>query len=84
MYDQKLQKLNGKWEPAETGSPDHHRLDESRLAIPRRVGLHQSPLPLHQPRPFWRRTDGMSSKIHQTASVPMAFCLNEGVHPKGL
>ena len=38
------------WEPAETGSPDHHRLDESRLAIPRQVGLHQSPLPLRQPR----------------------------------
>jgi hypothetical protein len=23
----------------------------------------------------------MSSKIHQTASVPIAFCLNDGVHP---
>ena len=39
--------IDGK--PTEAGSPDH-RLDESPLAIPRRVGLHQSPLLLHQPR----------------------------------
>ena len=35
-----------------------HRLDESQPVIPRRVGLHQSPLPLHQPDLSSRQSAG--------------------------
>ena len=50
------------WEPPGrdriSASPRPHRLDESEPIIPRRVGLHQSPLPLHRPTSILGRSGG--------------------------
>jgi hypothetical protein len=54
-------------------------LDEFQLAIPWRGGLHQSPPPLHQPRPVCCKLASLVEPISANGKVS----LNWSSHPRG-
>src|ERR1700734_2998687 len=55
-----------------------------RLAIPWRVGLHQSPPPLRQLRTILMKKRLFDKENPLNSKCANSFCLNRGVHPKQL
>src|SRR4051812_18302532 len=51
-----------------------------QLAIPWRVALQQSPLPLHQPVSVCAGTLPLTRNLQPTATCPLFPCLTHGVH----
>src|ERR1700683_2003511 len=51
-------------------------------AIPRRVALQQSSLPLHRPGHILQETEQQKKKIPLNGKCASFICLSTGVHPK--
>lgn len=62
-------------------SPAAHRLDESQPTIPRRVGLHRSPLPLHRLRSECSTVVLPVEQFAANGNSVLFGCLSRGVHP---